>query len=167
MDADGANARRLTTNDARDERPFLSPDGARVLFMSNRDGNYEIYTMALDGSRQTRVTYTAEWEIFPTWSPDGRHIAYSQKVRTGGRMEGMIRVMNADGSDDHQVTAVETRDENAMWSPDGRFIVFQSLRDGNFEVYRIDADGSNPVRLTHNPGWDGWASFVPWPSPTQ
>lgn len=76
----------------------------------------------------------------------------------------MIRVMNAGGGGDRAVTAVETRDENPRWSPDGRFIVFQSVRDGNFEVYRIDADGSHPVRLTDDPAGDGWASFVPVPA---
>ncbi|HOS99877.1 MAG TPA: ankyrin repeat domain-containing protein [Acidobacteriota bacterium] len=161
MAADGANPRRLTNNAARDERPFLSPDGSRIVFMSNRDGNYEIYTMAADGSGQMRLTNTPEWEIFPAWSPDGRQIAYSQKFRAGGRMEGMIRVMNADGSNDRAITAVATRDENAVWSPDGRYILVQSVRDGNFEVYRIDADGGHPVRLTDNPAWDGWAAFVP------
>jgi len=46
------------------------------------------------------------------------------------------------------------------WSPDGRSIVFQSVRDGNFEVYRVQRDGSDPLRLTHDPAWDGWALFV-------
>ncbi len=167
MDADGGNPRRFTNNAARDERPFLSPDGSKILFMSNRDGNYEIYTMAADGSGQTRLTRTPEWEIFPAWSPDGQQIAYSQKFRADGRMQGMIRVMNADGGGDHAVTEVETRDENTMWSPDGRCIVFQSVRDGNFEVYRVNADGGHPVRLTDNPAWDGWASFIPVPAANQ
>jgi TolB protein len=162
MNADGTHPRRLTSNDARDERPFPSPDGSRILFMSNRDGNYEIYTMAADGSGQTRLTHTPEWEIFPTWSPDGGEIAYASKFRGAqGRMLGMIRVMNADGRNDRALTAVATRDENAMWSPDGRFIVFQSVRDGNFEVYRMGRDGGDPVRLTDDPAWDGWAAFVP------
>jgi Tol biopolymer transport system component/ankyrin repeat protein len=163
MGADGSNPQRLTSGTWRDVRPFLSPDGSKILFMSTRDGNYEIYTMAADGSDQKRITRTPEWEIFPAWSPDGKQIAYSQKYRADGQMQGMIRVMNADGSGDRAVTAVETRDENAMWSPDGHFIVFQSVRDGNFEVYRVNADGSHPVRLTDDPAWDGWASFVPRP----
>ncbi len=161
MNADGSDARRLTHNEARDERPFLSPDGSKVVFMSNRDGNYEIYTMTSDGSRQTRLTNTPEWEIFPVWSPDGTKIAYASKFRAGGRLEGMIRVMNADGSGDYAVTAVETRDENPMWSVDGLHLVLQSVRDGNFEVYQVNLDGSRPIRLTDNPAWDGWACYVP------
>lgn len=161
MATDGSSPRRLTSGSWRDERPFVSPDGSKILFMSNRDGNYEIYVMAFDGSGQTRMTRTPEWEIFPVWSPDGKRIAYAQKFRADGRMQGMLRIMNADGSGDRAVTEVETRDENVMWSPDGRFLVFQSVRDGNFEVYRTNADGGNPVRLTVHPAWDGWASFVP------
>jgi len=161
MNADGSGARRLTDNEARDERPFLSPNGSKILFMSNRDGNYEIYTMDPDGGCQTRLTRTPEWEIFPVWSPDGKKIAYSRKFREDGRMKGMIRVMNADGTGDRAITEIDTKDENAMWSPDGRFIVFQSVRNGNFEVYRINADGSQPVRLTDHPAWDGWACYLP------
>jgi TolB protein len=161
VNADGSGQRRLTSGNWRDERPFVSPDGSRILFMSNRDGNYEIYTMAADGSGQTRLTATPDLEIFPAWSPDGRQIVYSRKFRAEGRMEGMIRVMNADGTGDHEITGVATRDENGLWSPDGRSIIFQSVRDGNFEVYQVNADGSRPVRLTDHPAWDGWASFVP------
>jgi TolB protein len=161
MNADGSEARRLTNNEARDERPFLSPDGSKILFMSNRDGNYQIYTMAPDGSGQTRLIHTADWDIFPVWSPDGKKIAYSRKFRADGQMKGMVRVMNADGTGDHAITGIDSRDENALWSPDGRFILFQSVRDGNFEVYQVNADGSHPVRLSDHPAWDGWACYLP------
>jgi Tol biopolymer transport system component len=161
MNADGSEAGRLTDNEFSDERPFLSPDGSKILFMSDRDGNYRIYTMAPDGSNQTRLTHSKDWEIFPAWSPDGKKIAFSRKFRVDGQMKGMVRVMNADGTDDHAITGVDSRDENAMWSPDGRFILFQSVRDGNFEVYQVNANGSQPVRLTDNPAWDGWACYLP------
>lgn len=161
FDGDGRNPRRLTQNDARDERPFFSRDGRAIVFMSNRNGNHEIYTMAPDGSRQTRLTRAPEWEIFPTWSPDGREIAYARKFRAEGRMRGMLRIMSADGGNDRPITRVETRDEHPIWSPDGRWIAFQSVRDGDFEGHRAGRDGSDPVRMTPHPGWDGWAAFVP------
>lgn len=161
MNVDGTEAVRLTGNKFRDERPFMSPDGSKILFMSNRDGNYEIYTMAPDGGNQARLTDTTDLEIFPVWSHDGSKIAYSRKFRADGRMMGMVRVMNADGTGDHPITEVDTRDENAMWSPDDSFILFQSVRDGNFEIYQAGADGSGPIRLTDHPAWDGWASYLP------
>jgi TolB protein len=161
MNSDGSGQKQLTSGGWRDERPFVSPDGKRVIFMSNRHGNYEIFTMSIEGSDLKRMTNSSSWKIFPVWSPDGRYIAYAQKFRSEGRMMGMIRIMNADGTGDHEVTGVETRDENPMWSPCGKFIIFQSVRDKNFEVYRMKIDGSDPVRLTVDPAWDGWASFVP------
>ena len=160
MNAEGSEQKQLTSNQARDERPNISPDGKKILFMSNRDGNYEIYVMDLNGENQTRLTFTPYFEIFPVWSPDGTKIAYSQKVRENGMMLGGIRVMDADGRNDTEVTAKENRDENPAWSPDGRFIMFQRVTQGNFDIYYMNADGTNPVRVTNHPDWDGWASFV-------
>ncbi len=160
MNADGTGQQQLTSNPCRDERPFISPDGTRVLFMSNRDGNYEIYTMDISGKVQTRLTDTPWFEIFPAWSPDGKKIVYAQKIIREGKMLGCIRVMNADGTGDISLTAESTRDENPMWSPDGNLIVVQSLRDKDFEIYVMRSDGTEPVRMTFKPGWDGWASFV-------
>jgi TolB protein len=129
--------------------------------MSNRDGNYEIYTMAPDGQNQTRITNTPHLEIFPIWSPDGTKIAYSEKIMIGGKMQGGIRVINSDGSNDIEITSASTRDENPSWSPDGKYIVFQSVRDKNFEVYIIDIENKEQNRITSNPSWDGWPIIVP------
>lgn len=160
INSDGANPVQLTFNNCRDERPFISSDGTKVIFMSNRDGNYEIYTMNISGTEQTRITNTPYHEIFPNWSPDGTKITYAQKIMREGVIQGCLRVMNSDGSGDKAITEESTRDENPVWSPDGRLILFQSARDKNFEVYVINSDGSNPMRITNHPDWDGWASFI-------
>jgi Tol biopolymer transport system component len=70
---DGSNQTRLTDNAAAsDEFPSWSPDGTKIAFTSDRDGNWEIYVMnAQDGSNQTNLTIDPATDEFPSWSPDG------------------------------------------------------------------------------------------------
>jgi Tol biopolymer transport system component len=78
MDATGSNQVRLTQAGADDQDPCWSPDGTRIAFESDRDGNYEIYVMDADGSHQTRLTHDPALDSTPTWSTDGTRIAFSR-----------------------------------------------------------------------------------------
>ena len=66
--------RRLTNSPRQDLRPRISPEGSRIAFTSNRDGNYEIYVMKLDGSGLVRLTDNVEQDDFPVWDPDGKSL---------------------------------------------------------------------------------------------
>ena len=127
-----------------DGSPSWSPDGSKIVFYSERDGNSEIYVMQTDGSHPMRLTRTAASEGYPNFSPDGTKISFD--TDRDGNFE--IYVMNADGSNPARLTNDPARDVSASWSPDGRKIAFMSDRAGEFEIWVMNADGSNPVRVT-------------------
>lgn len=133
MNGDGTNLRRLTNDPASDQLPTWSPDGSLIAWSRNRD----IYVMAWDGSGQTLL---AEEAGFPSWSPDGEMIAFAS--------EGDVFTMRADGSDIEKLTGDSGWDSIPAWSPDGKEIAFVSDRDGNLELYVMNADGSDQTRLT-------------------
>lgn len=166
MEPDGSSPTRLTTSLAYDDQPKWSPDSSKIVFMSGRDGNFEIYTMNPDGSAQTRITNNILGDGFPAWSPDGQKIAFVRgNLNNPSTFE--IWVMNANGSNEVRLTTDSVIDGTPSWSPDGTKIVFMSggssVFDPNaFEIYSINAaDGSNRTRLTNNNIADGQPSYSP------
>ena len=140
---------------------FPGPNG-QIAFSSNRDGNFEIYTMSEDGSDETRLTEEDEDDFDPSWSPDGDKIAFVSFRDGPNNME--IYVMDADGSDETRLTETDSGDldREPSWSPDGEKIVFASNRDGNYEIYTMDADdGGDVTRLTDNDDFDREPSWSP------
>jgi Tol biopolymer transport system component len=151
MDPDGGGQVRLTENTAEDYSPAWSPDGQRLAFVSSRDGNTEIYVMNADGASQTRLTSNAANDLRPVWSPDGSRIAFV--TDRGGNDE--IYRMNTDGSDQTNLTNNLADDSSLSYSPDGSAIVFSSNRaDSQFDLYLMNSEGRDVVRLTTSEGAD-------------
>jgi hypothetical protein len=107
MNADGS-APRLLADDASAASPAGSPNGQSVAFMSQRDGNWELYRVNLDGTGITRLTDNGANDGLPAWSPDGNSIAFVSS-RDGG---WAVWAMNADGSNQRRLF-------NLPGSPDG------------------------------------------------
>ena len=134
-----------TQLDWKDGSPAWSPDGARIAFYSERDGNAEIYVMKADGSGVTRLTDTKADEGYPAWAPDGRTITFDSD--RDGNFD--IFAMNADGSNVRALTKHPARDVSASWSPNGGKIVFMSDRDGGFDAYEASPiAGADATRVT-------------------
>ena len=132
----------------------------RILFVSTRDGNDEIYSMNSDGTNVTRLTNNAARDGRPVWHPEGTFVVFMSE-RSGNRD---IWIMNADGTGLRNLTADPSIDDNPSWSTDGSRVVFSSNRLGNHELFTVDADGSNatqPQRLTDHFAFDTWPSFSP------
>jgi Tol biopolymer transport system component len=130
----------------------------KIAFHTNRDaGNFDIYTVNVNGTGATRLTTSGGEDLLPAWSPDGTKIAF---VSTrDGNYE--IYTMNANGTNQLRITTNAIDDVQPVWSPDGTKIAFASNRDGNGEIYAMNANGTSPVRLTTNAASEGWPSWSP------
>jgi len=162
VDADGMNQVNLTQNAATDAFPTWSPDSLRISFASTRDGPYRIYIMNSDGTNQVGLSQNTLYNKRPSWSPDGSKIAFSNtRENSPGVFVEEINVINPDGSN-QTVLQNDVREVTPLvWSPDGSKIVFETGRDGNVEIYVMNADGSNPVNLTQNNGFDNEPVWSP------
>ena len=141
-------------NDAAD----WSPDGAQLAFSSNREGNRDIFVINADGSGMRKVVDTGLDDYFPDWSPDGSQLAFFAADLPTTRQD--IFTVNLDGGDLLNLTNTPgVVDEDPQWSPDGSQIIFQTDRDRNFEVYVMNADGSQPHNLTDHRGRDYWPEW--------
>lgn len=116
----------------------------KIVYQGNEDGDYEIIVMDDEGGNPTKLTDNDVADSYPRISPDGTKILFERGDQ--------VYVMNSDGSGEKQLTS-DNSDTNTMatWSPDGAQIAFVSTRDGNSELYMMEADGSGVERLTDNP----------------
>ncbi len=132
--------------DGSDLQATASPDGQWVAFASNRADNWEIWISAITGEPQFRLTYNTAPDINPVWGPDGRLIFESSR---DGNWDLFLVDVTGDG-EPVPLTDDPGSDINAAWAPDGQSIFFQSNRDGDWELYRLNLDDGSLERLTNN-----------------
>jgi len=127
----------------------------KIVFVSNRDGNNEIYSCRTDGSNIQRLTSNAGSDNQPAWSPDGSRIAFISD-RSGN---SELYTMNADGS--NVVRKTFSGGYSPAWSPDGTKIAYSASGFGNASIWVVDATSGLPS-LPFEIGSSGFDDHPAW-----
>ena len=156
---DRQNIRKITDDSVlgADAQPSWSADSSTLVFASNkRAGVWDVVTIKSNGSDRTDMVATDANEQWPVFSPDGTKIAYQSDE--AGTTD--IWVLDIATDTRTNLTGPNTfRDEAPSWSVDGT-IAFHSNRFGNFDILKMDADGSNVTRLTNDARSNGFPVFI-------
>jgi len=129
--------------------PQFSPDGKKLVYMSDRSGTMEIWVSDRDGSNPVQLTALGGTGT-PRWSPDSQSIAFDRK--------GAIYVVSVQGGAPRLIAPDNLENDCPSWSPDGKWVYFASARTHDFQVWKAPAEGGSPVQVTARGGHAALAS---------
>jgi len=168
MDTDGTDLKRLTRNNYFDARPWFSPNGSQIVFLSMRNETLDLYVMNSDGSEQHRLYDSGGHDSDVCWG-SGDIIVFTRNHQ--------IWALESDGTKPRQITdppnagqwglaSLPTGDYDPRLSPDGSRIVFERLENpdtthGEYDLFLVNTDGTGEMRLTDSGYAQGMASWSP------
>lgn len=154
MDADGGNQIPLTDNPEPNGDMAWSPDGARIAFISGMDDEAELYVMDADGTNMIRLTDNLVNEESPEWSPNGQRIAFVRRSQE-------MHVIDLESRNEVYLASISASTDPA-WSPDGSRFAYAKLTGENKEdIYVVNVDSGEEVRLTNHDGFDWDPAWSP------
>jgi Tol biopolymer transport system component len=180
---DGKDIRKLIDSPGYDAEATVSPDGKKIIFTSERDGDLDLYSVDVNGKNARRLTSELGYDGGAFYSPDSKMIVYRgshpQTEAEIKRYKDLLAqhlivpttfevwVMNADGSGKRQVTALNAASFAPFFTPDGKRIDFctnhfaTDKTKRNFDLAVINIDGTGLERVTFNESFDGFPMFSP------
>jgi len=179
-DLAGNDVKRLTNNKWYDAEGTVSPDGKWIVFGRQINGNADLWRMKSDGSEQTQLTFTSDWQegeayflpdnetvIFRAWKKSEKDALDRMDLKNGTHTQTPMNIYSLKILGDDRDVQQRTFSYDTNWAPfpapDGRhFLVVRIIEGHNWELYLGDlADGSYLKRITYNTGWDGMGAFSP------
>ena len=158
------NERRLTNNNITESHPTLSPDHTILAFTQGDAASLEtqIVTIQLDGlNRSVQTPGDTEFGAIPSFSPDGKQLAYACWRRTPEGQYSSPNLCALDILSGQKSTLLEHEDEmwRPVWTPDGQHLIYIRKHNGNFDLYQLDLDTREEVQLTDT-DYDEWDPSV-------
>ena len=159
----GGDAKRLTNDPANDDDIIWSPDGTKLVFMSDRENQPDVYTIDVKTKAITRLTNDADTEANPQWSPDGKWVSFAK----AGSQPGLY-IVPASGGDKPRLLAAGNGNNNFgqgitshVWSPDSRWVAFARMdRFTTTDIWVIPAVGGTAVNVTRYPDVNAQPRFT-------
>lgn len=152
--SDGSNLQQLTSGVSNASAPDLSPDGNKVVFVSDRDGGADLYILTI-GGEVTRLTNTTQLEDTPRWSPDGGSLLFARRESSGANPD-IFKITTedwittrVDNTDFTNLTGHNSSDSQPDWSRDGSQIVWISDRDSGNDIYVTSSGGGDQVKINN------------------
>ena len=152
---------RLTENEVNEDVAAWSPDGQTIVYskdardpktkLEEEDGDYEIFTMNVDGTDEKQLTHFTGFVSGPCFSPDGKKIAVYGKGEDGYLD---LFVMNANGKDIENITHDSIEQYSPSWSPDGKWLAYTGGDKSNYDIWIVNLKSGQRLRLTNDPKRD-------------
>ncbi|PDW04757.1 PD40 domain-containing protein [Candidatus Viridilinea mediisalina] len=166
---EGEQSGYLPRGSANDYNPSMSPDGTRIVFVSDRAGPPQLYIVRADGGGTPTLLFgDGCLQQYPSWSPDGRSLVWERQcpgepfriMRGDLAYTGDGNLIGATLVNVSPLTGLDADNRYPRMSPNGMEIAFTSYRDGNGEIYLMDRNGQNVRRLTNHPAEDEAPSWM-------
>jgi TolB protein len=157
-DADGENARTMLESRESIMSPAWSPDGRKLAYVSFENGKSEVYVQEIKSGARRRASARKGINSAPAWSPDGTMLALTLS-KGDGNLE--IYTLNVSNQVLKRVTNWPSIETEPSWSADGKQIYFTSDRSGGPQIYRVDAQGGRPERVTFEGSYNARARLAP------
>jgi len=131
-------------------QPVVSPDGARIAFLSNRDGSEDLFIINPDGTGEKQLTHTPEAETGLQWSADGKHVVFSVLTSDTSR----LYIIYPDGKNQHEIASVPGR--TPMLAPDGKRVVYMAgtWNATRLMVAALDGSGAKQINDGSSIAWN-------------
>ena len=157
--SDGSGLKRITDGGKDEYHASLSPDGRKLVFVSELNGSRDIWVADADGQNVVPLTDDPGIEDQPAWSPDGRRIVYAAFPKEGGSFD--LWLVNADGSGRRRLTTTPANEIFPAWHPDGEEIVYVTDASGNLDLHAIDVRDGHTTPLVVSPDHEARPAFSP------